>query len=413
MNHIYTYKFRLKPTEDQKILLAKHFGCCRYVYNYFLDKRIKKYKKTKKGSTYCKDSEQLPALKKKLPWLKEVSAQSVQHAVRNLDTAYKNFFKRIAQGSTKKGFPKFKSKNKKDSFRITQNVIVKENKVIIRKFLEGIEYIPDPRNVEGTIKFATITKNKAEQYFVSISTSIDIQPLPEMDTAIGLDMNKKDIVDSNGNHYINPCPAKKHRKQMRILQKALDRTKKGTKNKPESNGRKEARIKLAKLHLHIHNVREDYLHKLSKKLVDENQVICIEDLSVKSMLKNVPIEKRKQYRSEEKRHHQEISDAGWRSLRTKLEYKSEWYGRNLVAIDRYYPSSQICSHCRWQYKDLPNNCKEWCCWNCFEWNNRDENAATNIVNEGLYVFLGTENQAACPDVRPAFSGLYVGAETHL
>jgi putative transposase len=186
----------------------------------------------------------------------------------------------------------------------------------------------------------------------------------------------------------------------------------GTKEKEESKGRKWARTKLALLQQHIHNIREDYLHKLSKKLIDENQVICIEDLSVNNMLANVPADKRKQYRWEEKKHHREIADAGWRGFRTKLEYKSVWYGRNLVKVDRYYPSSQICNKCKWQYHDLPKNCKEWCCWNCFDWNNRDDNAALNIVDEGLKVFLGIENQADCPDVRPAVkSGLLVGSET--
>ena len=132
------------------------------------------------------------------------------------------------------------------------------------------------------------------------------------------------------------------------------------------------------------------------------------------MLQNVPADKRKQYRWQERNHHREVADAGWCSLRTKLEYKSKWYGRDFVKVNRYYPSSQLCNHCGWQYKDLPVNCKEWCCWNCFNWNNRDENAANNILDEGLkqhFSFLrGTEDKAACPDVRPAMSGLLVEAD---
>lgn len=413
MKRMYTYKFRLKPTAEQEVLLAKHFGCCRYVYNHFLEQRIVKYKDTKKGSSYYDDATALPKLKQELPWLTEVGSQSLQFAVRCLQNGYDNFFRKVKQKvKGKKGFPRFKSRHRKDSFRLAQNVKLQDNKVIMPKFLEGIEYIPDPRKVEGEIEFATITKNKAGQYYVSITVTKEIQPLPKLDTVIGIDMNKKAIVDSNGKSYFNPNPAEKHKDRVRFLSKALSRTRKGTKELVESNGRKKARAKLAGLQLHIHNIREDFLHKLSKTLIDENQVICVEDLSVKRMLANVPPEKRTQYRSQEKRHHREIADAGWCSLRTKLQYKSEWYGRTFLKVDRYYPSSQTCHHCGWRYKDLPVDCKEWCCWECWQWNNRDENAAMNICDEGLKQLpLGTEDKADCLGVRPAISGLLIGSET--
>lgn len=398
MNQMYTYKFRLKPTPEQEVLLAKHFGCCRFVYNHFLEQRKTVYRETKKSQSYIDNQNELPQLKTQFEWLKEVGSQTIQYAVRQLQNAYDSFFEKIS------GFPRFKSKYKKDSFRSSQNVKIIENKVIIPKFLDGIEYIPDPRVIDGKIEFATISRNKAGQYHIAITCTRDIQELPKNNKAIGIDLNKKDIVDSNGVHYLNPNPTKKYKSRTRFLQKALSRTKK-TIDLIDSNGRKWARQKLALLGQHIHNIREDFLHKLSRRIVNENQVICVEDLSVKSMLTNVPADKRKQYRWEEKRHHREMADIGCCSFRTKLQYKSEWAGRNFVKVDRWYPSSQICNKCGHRYHDLPNNCKEWFCWNCWEHNQRDDNAALNIRDEGYKVFRGTENQAGCPDIRPALSGL--------
>ena len=228
------------------------------MYNHFLEQRINKYKETNKGSSYYNDTMALPELKEELPWLTEVGSQSLQYALRCLQNGFDNFFAKIKK-KIKKGFPKFKSKHHKDSFRVLQKIHIRDNRVIIPKFIEGIDYIPDPRKIEGKIKFATISKNKAGQYHIAITVAKDIQPLPKNDSVVGIDMNKKAIVDSNGRKYFNPNPAKKHKDRVRVLQKALSRTKKGTKEQVESNGRKKARLKLAKLHLHIYNIREDCL----------------------------------------------------------------------------------------------------------------------------------------------------------
>ena len=377
------------------------------MYNYFLDKRIQEYKKNKKSINRKDDEKQLPSLKKEHPWLKEVGSQSLQYAVECLQTAYDNFFRKVKQNNKKKkGFPRFKRKNNKQSFRVKQNIKIKDKRLVCPKFLEGIKFVQD-REFSGEIKFATVSKNKVGQYFVSITVQKEIQHLPTSSEVIAFDLNVKNIVDSNGNKIENPRPMKQYEQRMKLLSKSASRCEKG------SGGRNKANRRLAKLHLKITNKREDFLHKLTRRIINENQVICVEDLSVESMLKKVDLDKREEKRYQERNRHKDIADCGFRSFVDKLTYKAKWYGRELIKVDRYFPSSQLCNNCGHQNKELKPTDREWFCYNCFDIVDRDKNAALNVLEEGLkYRTVGTTELAACPDVRPAISGLLAGAETH-
>jgi putative transposase len=271
--------------------------------------------------------------------------------------------------------------------------------------LEGIPVIQH-RDVEGEIQFATISKNKAGQYHVSITVERETEPLPETAEVIAYDLNVHGMVDSNGNVEQNPRPARQYAKRLKLLHQEVSRSVKGT------NGRRKACTKLAKLYLKVHNKREDFLHKLSKRIINENQVVCVEDLSVESMLAKVAPEERDEPRWKERRRHRDIADCGFYSFIQKLCYKAVWYSRQVVKVSRWFPSSQLCNKCGWRNKDLKPHDREWCCWNCWEMNQRDHNSACNILDEGIRIknLAGTEGIAACSDVRPAMSGLLVRAE---
>ena len=406
MKHLYSYKFRLSPTPEQEVLIAKHFGCSRFVYNHFLDKRITEYKTNKKTLKRKDNEAELPALKQVYPWLKEVGSQSFQYVVECLQNAYDNFFRKVKQKvKGKKGFPRFKKKHNHQSFRIKQNIYLVDGRLVCPKFLEGIPVIQH-REVEGEIQFATISKNKAGQYHVSITVERKITLLPETAEVVAYDLNVHGMVDSKGNVESNPRPAKERRQRLKLLHQRVTRRKDN-----KSNGLTKAKKALAKLYLKVHNKREDHLHKLSRRIVDENQVICVEDLDVASMLAKTKPDDRDEPRWKEKRRHRDIQDCGFYSFVQKLSYKAVWYGRKLVKVSRWFPSSQLCSHCGWRYRDLPKDCKEWCCWNCWKTNQRDYNSAKNVLAEGMRILTsGTEGIAACLGVRPAQSGLLIGAE---
>jgi putative transposase len=405
VKHLYSYKMRLSPTTPQEVLLAKHFGCGRFVFNHFLDKRIEEYKTNKRSLKRSDNEKELPTLKQAYPWLKEVGSQSLQYAIECLQKAYDNFFRKVKQKiKGKKGFPRFKKRHTKQSFRVKQNIFLKDGLLVCPKFLEGIP-VNEHRKVEGEIKFATISKNKAGQYHVSITTEREIQPLPERAKVVAYDLNVHGMVDSNGNVEVNPRPAKQYAARLKLSHQEVSRSKKG------SSGRTKAKRKLAKLYLKVHNKREDHLHKLSRRIVDENQVICIEDLSVSDMLAKTKPDERDEPRWKERQRHKDIADCGFYSLVQKLMYKAVWYGREVAKVSRWYPSSQLCNKCGWRNRELKPTEREWCCWNCWENNQRDHNAACNILDEGLRIrTLGTRGIAACPDVRPALSGLLVEAE---
>jgi len=403
VKHLYSYKFRLQPIVQQEVLLNKHFGCVRYLYNHFLNQRTTAYKENNETQNYYDNAVEIPKLKKELPWLKEVGSQALQYAVKQLQNGYDNFFRKCKQKvKGKKGFPRYKSKHGKQSFKVMQNVKLVEGKLVIPKFLDGIPIILH-RELEGEIQFATISKNKTGQYHVSITVSREMPQLSPTDKMVGIDLNVMANVDSDGNAELNPRPAKQYQERLKLLHQRVSRKAKGGKN------RSKAKKQLAKLYLKVTNKREDHLHKLSKSMIDENQVIVCEDLSVESMLAKVSPDERDEARWKERKRHRDIQDCGWSSFVNKLKYKAEWYGREFIQVSRWFPSSQLCNNCNYQNKELKPIDREWTCWNCWEHNDRDFNSAKNILAEGLRIRTsGTEGIAYCPDVRPAFSGLLVG-----
>lgn len=374
----YSYRFRLYPNKDQKVFIDKHFGCCRFIYNYFLDRRVTLYKETKKSSSYKKDSKLLPDLKKEFPWLAEVSSQSLQQSLKNLQKSYEHFFIRVKSNQGNPGHPKFKKKSNKQSFRIPQKIKIVDGKLSIEKFREGIPVLLH-RDIVGKIKSAVVSKNCAGQYFVRILVEKDVEELSKNNNRIGIDLNVQSIVLSDSSDYQNPRPEYKNRDKFKLLTKKISRT------KPGSRGRDRARLKLAKLTQYFHDVRSDFHHKLSKQIIDKNQVIVVEDLIIQTMIAKTNSNHRKMIRLQEKASHRNISDCSFYSFVEKLAYKAEWYGRTFIKVDRWFPSSQLCSECGWRYENLPKNCKEWSCPECNTKHDRDHNAAKNIINEGLRI----------------------------
>jgi len=397
MKQDYTYKLRLTPTKEQEVLLSKHFGSIRYVYNLFLDRKTKFYLEAKekqlakKTLTYVDMAKELTQIKSKeeTKWLNECNAQSLQHAIKHLDGAYNRFFKKLAR------FPRFKSKKNKQSFRVPQFVTIEDGRIYFPKFKEGIridQHIP----VKGEINYATITKNKAGQYYACIGVTRTIEHKPKADKIIGIDLGIKSLVQcSDGQQFPNIKTTKKYEKLLKTRQQALSRTKKGSK------GRDKARLKVGKLQVKIANIRHNHLHQITSKLINENQVICLEDLSVKNMMANRCLSK-------------SIGDASWGELVRQLTYKARWYGRKVIKIDRFFPSSKTCSHCGHINENLSLNMREWECPRCQTLLDRDLNASRNILRQGLNLTVGTTGLVACPDVRPVRNnGQLVGAETHL
>ncbi len=358
------FKFRIYPNREQEIFLMKSFGCARYIYNWGLQIKNESYTKTKKSSNYYELCEKLKQLKVDNPWLKEVYSQSLQSSLRNLDNAYTKFFK------DKKGFPRFKSKNKNDfSFTIPQGVFINDKKLHIPKVNQGIKLVQH-RELDGKIKTVTISKNPCGQFYVTIlleENSEIIQPKEvKKETTVGIDLGIKEFaVCSSGERIPNPKYLKKSLKKLKRVQRTHSRKKKG------SNNRNKHRIKLAKIHLKVTNQRKDFLHKLTHSLTHKNQVrtLAIEDLAVKNMVKNHCLA-------------QAISDVGWGEFRRQLEYKSAWYGKNLIVIGRFDPSSKLCDNCGLINENLTLKDREWTC-ECGAQHNRDFLAAKNIKNFAL------------------------------
>jgi putative transposase len=358
------YKFRIYPNKEQEIFLMKSFGSTRFIYNWALAFKNQEYTNTKKSSNYYELNKKLPELKKEFPWLTEIYSQTIQSSLRNLDNAFTRFFKK--QGK----YPRFKSKNKNDfSFQIPQGASIFENKLFIPKVKDGIK-IKIHRQFEGKIKTVTISKNAYEQYFVTllVETIDGIKPSEEfnVDKIIGIDLGIKEFaVLSNGERIENPKLLRKKLKRLKKIQKRHSRKVKG------SNNRKKYRLKLAKIHLKIKNQRGDFLHKLTYYLTHKDQVssIVIEDLAVSNMIKNHKLA-------------QSISDVWWGEFRRQLEYKCKWYGKNLIVISRFAPSSKLCSSCGQLNDNLTLADREWMC-DCGAIHDRDLNAAKNIKNFGI------------------------------
>ncbi len=359
-----TYKFRIYPNAEQEQNLARHFGHSRFVYNYFLNQRKEQYLEDKKSDNYYAQAASLTKLKKEedTKWLKEVNSQTLQFALKSLDSAYTNFFR----GNAK--FPRFKSRRNKNSFTVPQSGKIVDGKLNIPKFKNGIK-IKLHREVLGTIGKMSITRTPSGKYFVSIFTEQEIEQLPINNKSIGCDLGIKDfVITSDNKKFKNNRYTKKYARKLKEAQQHLSRKQKG------SNGFEKQKIKVAKIHEKIANSRLDTLHKVSKELVDENQVICIEDLNIKGMIKNRKLSKH-------------IADASWGNFVNLLQYKCDWYGREFVKVNRFFPSSKTCNECGWINQDLNLSIREWTCVNGHKLD-RDLNASLNILKEGLKIYGG-------------------------
>lgn len=355
------YRFRLKPTKEQEVLLNKHFGCARFVYNHFLNERIEQYRENKKSDNFYAQSKTLTQIKKKdeTVWLKEVNAQSLQQSLMCLENAYTRFFKGLSK------FPKFKSKKSKNSFTAPQKVELKDSKVCIPKFREGIKCIAN-RDVKGKIGKMTFSKTPTGKYYVSILTEQEYQPKPKTGAICGIDLGIKDFaITSDGVKYKNNRYTKQYEKKLAKSQKHLSRKQKG------SHSYEKQRRKVAKVYEKITNTRKDVLHKVSHQLVSDYDIICLEDLNVKGIIKNKKLSKH-------------IADASWGTFVSFLQYKADWNDKQIVKINRFYPSSKTCNVCGWINKNLNLSDRTWTCQNGHELD-RDLNAAQNILDEGFRI----------------------------
>lgn len=359
-----SFRYRLYPTKQQEVQIQKNFGCVRFVYNYYLAKRIVLYEKSKETFNYYACAKDLTQLKKEFTWLKEADSTSLQSALKNLDKAYQKFFKEH------KGYPKFKSK-KTHKFSYTCKCVSDNIELIDNKKLKlpklGIVNIRNSLTIKGTILSATISQVPSGKYYVSICCDIgDIEPFDKTGSVVGIDLGIKDFaITSDGLKIPNPKYLKQSLHKLVKLQKELSRKTKGS-----SNYNKQ-RIKVAKLQEHIANQRKDFLHKLSTQLIKEYDIICLEDLKVSNMLKNHKLARN-------------IADVSWSTFTYYLNYKSVWYNKQISKISTFFPSSQTCSICGEKFpftKDL--GVREWTCPNCNSELDRDINAANNILKEGL------------------------------
>ena len=366
-----SYKFRLYPTAAQEELICRFFGAARFVYNEALAYRRKLYSETGKTAGKFDLIKRLPELKRLYPWLKDADSTALQASVENLDAAYSNFFRSLKQGK-KVGYPKFKSKKSARQVYCSKsapNIHITEKHIQLPKL--GKVKCRVSKQVEGRILRATVSRNPSGKYFVSVSCAdMPVVLLPKTGTAVGIDLGIKHLaVTSDEIEYPNPKYLERSQKQLVKAQRQLSRKPK------ESHRREKQRIKVARLHEKVRNQRQDDIHKLTTKLINSYDIICLENLAAANMLRNHRLAKA-------------IGDAAFAEIRRQLQYKCDWYGRRLVVIDRFYPSSQVCSRCGYRntaVKDL--GIRQWTCPACGTQHDRDINAAKNILNEGLRLLM--------------------------
>lgn len=385
-----TYKFRLYPNKEQEKMLANYFGSVRFVYNHFLAKRKEQYEQTRKSSNYYEQAKELTAMKKTEAycWLKEINSQTLQHALRHLETAYVNFFK----GRTR--FPHFHSKKHGGSFAVPQHFKVEGNRIFIPKFKGGIRFAKS-QYVQGELRNMTVSVTPGGKYYVCIMAQVEVGNFEKTNLSVGIDLGLKDfVITSDNNRYSSNKFIQKYSKKLATMQKHLSRKKKG------SGSWNRQRIKVARLQEKIMSCRKDKLHKISIDLIRRYDVVCCEDLNVKGMVRNHHLAK-------------SVSDASWSTFVTMLEYKAKWYGKTLVKIDRFYPSSKTCHHCGHIKEDLSLSDRYYTCPNCGELIDRDLNAAKNILDEGLRnISAGTVDYTDGEGVRLACKHSLKKSESH-
>ena len=352
-----TFKYRIYPDKKTISLLNTWFGQTRFVWNYYLNKRTVAYKETGKGLNYANNAKDLTLLKKQeeYSWLKECPSQALQQTLKHLDSSFKDFFSRS------KDYPRFKKRGfTNDSLHFPQGFTINKNRITIPKIKKPIKFKLS-RKIEGNIRSVIVTRNKANQYHISVLTDYEPTPKPTLKKEVGLDVGLKDfVVTSDGlkikmPHFINNGSSKLKKLQRRLSKKAKD-----------SNNREKARLKVAKHQQHIANQRRDFLHKVSTKLINENQVIAIESLTVKGMIRNKKLSKN-------------IANASWSEFSLLLNYKATWYGRTIKTVDKFFPSSKMCNNCGYIKEDLTLNDRTITCKGCGVTYDRDINASKNIL----------------------------------
>lgn len=362
------YKYRIYPNQEQRESLAKTFGSVRFVYNQMLEYRIRLYAETKESMSYRQMCTELTELKQEFEWLYDVGSQALQQSLKDLGTAYDRFFRGIGN------FPRFKSRKSKQSARFPQGVKI--------DFASNYIYLPKigwvktkfHRFFESDFTGVTVSKNKSGKYFVSILVEEEIEPLPETGYAVGIDVGLKDLLTlDDGTTFENPRWFRESEARIKQLQKKLSRQQKG------SNSYQKTRKLLAKTYEKSTNQRKDYHHKVSKWLVENYDLIVTEDLNFQNMSQSLRLGK-------------SVGDAGLGMLMDFISYKAIWYGKEHLKVDRFYPSSKLCSECGWIYKDLQLSEQEWRCESCGTHHYRDINAARNILS----YYLGSERAQVEP-----------------